>query len=522
MVSTAPIGTKYGLEVPAYTHVLRCWPEVDKVSPCESACPLHMDIPNYIMAIAQGRADKALSIIRETNPLPSVCGRVCHHPCEQDCNRKVVDSAIAVEYLKRYAADSGDNERPQPAARTKTEKVAIVGSGPAGLTAAHDLVKKGYQTVVFEAAPVAGGMLAMGIPDFILSPGAVSKDVEYLKALGVKIHTNVRVGKDITLADLKEQGYKAILLATGSWKSIELKLPGANLKGVTTALVFLKQAKLGEKPVVKGKVVVIGGGAVAMDCGRTAARLGASEVHVACLEAREVMPAFAWEIKAAEGEGVKVHPSLAPQEFVAKNGTKVSSVRFKRVASTKLDSEGRISWTLIEGPGSDFSLDADMVIVAVGQATDVTDLNGAKLGLNKRGCIVVNPTTMETNVKGVFAAGDAAAMGGTVSDAMAAGRAAAEAIERYLKGEPAVAGKGKMETVTIKPEQVPPFFTRKDRWEIPSLVGKEALRTFQEAHLGYTGWQAEEEAKRCLNCRMCGNCIFERDQICYDTASRLL
>ncbi len=522
MVSTAPIGTNYGLEVPAYTHVLRCWPEVDKVSPCEAACPLRMDIPNYIMAIAQGRFNKALSIIRETNPLPSVCGRVCHHPCEQDCNRKVVDSAIAVEYLKRYAADAGNDERPQPASRTKVEKVAIIGSGPAGLTAAHDLVRKGYSAVVFEAAPVAGGMLAMGIPDFILSPDAVTSDVDYLKALGVKIHTNVRVGKDITLADLKEQGYKAILIATGSWKSIELNLPGAKLGGVTTALSFLKSVKLGEKPTLKGRVVVIGGGAVAMDCARTALRLGASEVHTACLEAREVMPAFTWEIKAAEGEGVKVHPSLAPQEYISKNGTKVSGVKFKRVASTKLDSEGRIHWTLLEGPGSELTLDADMVIVAIGQATDVSDLNGAKLGLNKRGCVVVNPSTMETNVAGVFAAGDVAAMGGTVSDAMASGRAAAEAIERYLKGEPVAAAKGKMGTVTIKPEQVPPFFTRKERWEIPSLVGKEATRTFQEAHLGYTAWQAVEEAKRCLNCRMCGNCIFERDQICFDTASRLL
>ncbi len=409
---------------PAFIHHERCWPEVDKLSPCEAACPLHMDVPNYIIAIAKGDANQALSIIRESNPLPSVCSRVCHHPCEQECNRKIVDSAIAIEWLKKFATDNGDKVKPVRAPRTKKEKVAIIGAGPAGLTAAHDLVKKGYGVSIFESASVPGGMLALGIPDFILSPEAVKSDVDYIKGLGVKIHTGVQVGRDISLAGLWQQGFNAILIATGAWKGLGLKVPGASLPGVFLALPFLRETKLGNLTSLSGRVWVIGGGAVAMDAARTALRLGAKEAHIACLESRQDMPAFSWEIEAAEKEGVRMHPSLAPQEFTSKDGSKVSGINFKRVASTSLDSEGRIHWTLMEGTGSDYTIDADVVIIAIGQAPDTGDFASDALNINKSGSFAVNKDTLETNVRGIFAAGDVSATSRTVSEAMASGRRA--------------------------------------------------------------------------------------------------
>jgi NADPH-dependent glutamate synthase beta subunit-like oxidoreductase len=481
-----------------------------------------MDIPNYIMAIAQGDVNKALSIIRESNPLPSICGRVCHHPCEEECNRKVVDSPVAIEWLKQFAADCGDSKKPRPVRRKKEERVAIVGSGPAGLTAAYDLVRKGYGVAVFEAASIPGGILSSAIPDFVLSPEAVEADIDYIKGLGVKIHTNVHVGKDVSLDAFRRQGYRAILIAIGAQNSAQLRVPGSDLPGVYNAMPFLKDAKRGRIESVRGKVWVIGGGGVAMDVARTALRLGAEEVHVACLESRADMPAFDWEIEAAEREGVRLHPSLAPQEFSSKSGSRVTGINFKRVTSTSLDSEGRIHWTLMEGPGSDYAVDADAVIVAIGQATDVASLSDNSLSISGRGTIVVNEATGKTNVPGIFAAGDVAGTGRTVTDSMAAGRRAALSIDQFLRGKAIVPAKESREIITIKPEQVPVYLTRRDRWEMPKLLPKQAVKTFKEVELGYAYWQAVEEARRCLNCRMCANCVFERGQLCYETASRLL
>jgi len=509
------------LKIPAFIHVEKCWPAVDKLSPCEAACPLQMDVPNYILAIAQGNPQKALQIIRETNPLPSVCGRVCHHPCETDCNRKAVDSAIAIEELKRYAADWGQEALPSPVPRSRVAKVAVIGSGPAGLTAAHDLVMKGYAVSVFEAAPVAGGILTSAIPDFILAKEAVQRDIAYLQALGVQIHTGISIGKDIPLETLPARGYNAILIAVGHQRSIGLKVPGAELPGIYKALDYLKEAKKGYAKPITGRVWVIGGGAVAMDCARTAIRQGATEVHVACLESREKMPAFGWEIEAAEREGVKIHPALAPQAFTTKGGSRVNGINFRRVESSWLDANGSVKWTLATGAGSEISIDADIVIIAVGQALDKDSLP-SELKVNKRGAININLQTGETWVEGVFAAGDAAGNGRTVTDAMAAGRRAAFSIDQYLSGQPLTPAVDNHGVITIKPEQVPSYFVRRERWEMPKLSPRQAVKTNREVNLGYTRWQAEEEAKRCLNCRMCANCVFERGQLCYDTAMRLL
>jgi len=531
----------YRRVMPAYIHIERCWPEVDKLSPCEAGCPLYMDVPNYMMAIAQGDPKRALSIIREKNPLPSICGHVCWHPCEDECNRQHVDNPIAIQWLKWYAAERGNSEKPSPVPRTREERVAIVGSGPAGLTAASDLVKKGYGVTIFEAASTPGGMPGTITPNFILPLEAIQADIDYIKALGVKIHTNVCVGKDLSISGLWRQGFKAILIAAGTERSAGLRIPGSDLSGIFSALPFLQEAKLGQGLSLKGKVGVIGADHIAMAAARTALRLGAEEVHIACLEARGDrsdpgnIPAPTWELDAAEGEGVQIHPSLAPQEFTAKDGSKVGGINFKRLIPLPPGGKGKIHRTLrgfplveMEGPDSDYAVEADAVVDAANvfrprrQIPDMSDILGESSSTGKKGGLQVNNDTFETNVPGIFAVGDRSGTGSHVVESMADGRTAATSIDQYLSGQYVIPVKESRVELTIKPEQVPGYFTRKERWEMPRLLPAEAIRSFEGAELGYRDWQAVEEAKRCLNCRMCANCIFERGQLCVETAMRLL
>ena len=508
-------------------HGDKCWPSVDKLSPCEEACPIHTDVPSYVIAISQGRFKEALEVLRETNPFPSVCGRVCHHPCETDCNRALLDEPIAISSLKRFAAEYGmaNGQKVAPVPKTKKEKVAIIGSGPAGLSAAYDLIRQGYGVTVYEAAPFAGGMLALGIPSFILPREIIRAEIGMIKALGVEIKTNVPIGKVVSLEELRKVGFKAILLATGAHKSSPLPIPGADLSSVHYALPLLKKANLGEKISFRGKVVVIGGGAVAMDAARTAKRLGAQEVHVACLEARKDMPAWAWLVEAAEKEGVKVHTQLAPQRFTAQareDGKPGVRIEFQRVASTRVDEEGRISWTLMEGPASKYGMEADSVIVAIGQAPDASYAEKTGVKITGRGTFMVNGETLGTNLPGVFAAGDAVSLRGTVIEAIAAGQKVARSIHRYFQGQDLSAPAPGKEILKIDPELTAPWLIRKSRWGMPSLPSRDAIRTFDEVELGYTRAVAIEEAKRCLNCRMCVNCLYGRSQICFETGQRLL
>jgi NADPH-dependent glutamate synthase beta subunit-like oxidoreductase len=510
-------------------HGEKCWPSVDKISPCEKACPLGTDVPGYIIAISQGKFDDALAIIRNTNPFPSVCGRVCHQPCEIECNRALVDEPIAIKWLKRSAADYASEKQPKPkkVRPIGNGKVAIVGSGPAGLTAAYDLVRKGYVVTVYEASPVAGGWLTNGIPDFILPPKIAQADIQYIENSGVNIKTNVKIGKDLTLNDLNERGYNAILLATGAQKSAHLNIPGSNLKNILSALDVLNKTKMGAELSFHGRVLVIGGGAVAMDAARTALRLGAQQVHAACLESRADMPAWKWETEAAEKEGVRIHTSLAPQRFTGINGsdgTKGITVDFKRVASTRVDPDGRISWTLVEGPDSAYSMEVDYVIVAIGQATDISYVEGSSLNINSRGAFAVDNETLATNLPGIFAAGDAVNIRGTVTESIAMGHKAAGSMDRYLRGMELSANltAEDKEVLKIDPKLTSPWLAKKARWGMPALPPKDAIRTFSEVQLGFTKEEAVQEAKRCLNCRMCANCIYGRGQICYETAMRLL
>ncbi len=512
---------------PSQVHGAKCWPQADVVSPCEIECPLGQDVPNYVIAIAQGKFDEALTIIRQTNPLPSICSRVCHHPCEDVCNRKFIEESISIRALKQAAVDYGNessNEVTIPVKGTKQDRIAIIGSGPAGLTAAHDLAKKGYLISIYEASSIVGGVLATAIPEFVLPRKILEADINYIKNLGVKIKTNIAIGKDLSIEDLYKLGFKAVLIATGAQENTKLPVPGVDLEGVTYALPFLMDAKIGSKQSLVGKkVIVIGGGNVAVDAARCALRLQAEEVHMTCLESRDEMPAYTWEIDAALNEGIKLHTSVAPQQFVAGHRNKIGKIEFRRVASFTRDKDSHVSWTLIDGPDSEFSLDTDFVIIAIGQVPTPPEGVG-KIKISSKKTLEVDPITMETSLPGVFAAGDVVTVPGTVTGSMAEGRRAAMSIDLYMQRKNLKKNREKASKAVfeIDPDAIPRFLRRQSRWQTPSVVPSDAIRSFEECNLGYTRWQAIEEAQRCLNCRMCGNCLFEHIQICQESAGRLL
>ena len=507
-------------------HGEKCWPMVDKISPCEEACPLNTDVPSYVMAIAQGKLKEALAIIRQTNPLPAVCGRVCHHPCEEKCNRDKLDEPIAIQWLKRLAADyevmGNGLEKPSPVERTRSEKVAIVGSGPAGLTAAYDLIRKGYGVTVYEASPVIGGMLVLAIPDFLLPQQIVEKEVSYIRDLGVEFKTGISIGKDFTLEHLFERGYRAILLATGAHASQRLGIPGEDLEGVFDALSFLREVKFGARVKVGDRVGVIGGGNVAIDASRTALRLGAKEVFILYRRSRKEMPARDDEVEVAEAEGVKIEYLVAPLEIFG-NGGRMGGLRCTRMELGEPDASGRRRPIPIKG--SQFIIELDTVIAAIGQVPHLSFMKEVSgIGTTLAGTFKVDPDTLATNLPGVFAAGDCVTLPGTVTDAMAAGRMTAISIDRYLRGEDLKEGhevKAK-EVFEIDEKMIPQFFPRKARWQMTCVPERNRIRGFDEVMQGYLLSEGVEEAKRCLNCRMCGNCIFERNQICFEQGMRLL
>jgi anaerobic selenocysteine-containing dehydrogenase/thioredoxin reductase len=477
---------------------------IHRTPPCREVCPIGMDVPGYVIAASQGKFEKAMEIIRDTNPLPMVCGRICHHPCEKECIRGIVDEPIAIEWVKRLVADHAlrSGEKPNPVRRTQKETVAVVGSGPAGLTASYDLVKAGFRVTVYEAASEAGGMLTRVIPEFKLPKGSVQADVERIKGLGVEIKTHTPVGQALTLDSLLKK-HNAVLIAIGSSVPAALEIPGADLEGVHYALTLLEDLKKGQKVSLRGRVIVIGGGNTAMDVGRAALRLGAEEVYIACLETFETMPAHPWEIENAKREGAKIHPSLAPQKFRTDGTGRISGVDFRRVASLTVSNEGILTWTLQEGAGSNVSLDAGTAIIAIGQTPSVSSLGAdGQLKRSPLGTLAVDPETMASNIPGVFAAGDVVAGAGTVVESMAAGRKAASSIIKYLTGSaPKEREPSLTETLHRVQETVNVDFpAQRKRHIMPILSAKEAVSSLREVELGFDERAGKEEAGRCLNC----------------------
>ncbi|MFC1821749.1 FAD-dependent oxidoreductase [Thermodesulfobacteriota bacterium] len=512
-------------------HGEKCWEPVERVAPCENACPAGINIPGFIMALAKEQMGEALKIIRESIPIPGTLGRICNHPCEEVCNRGVIDEPIGVMRLKRFAHEMGMSENSAEEETEKPEgpKIAIIGSGPAGLTAGYFLNRQGYRVTVFEAGTNPGGMLSNAIPEFILPRQVIGSEIEFLERRGLEIKTGIKVGRNIDVEDIWHKDFKAILMATGTQESLMLNLPGSDLKGILPALGFLRESRQGAKKHLRGKVVVIGGGNVAVDAARVALRQGAAQVDLACLESRDEMPAFPWEVEECEREGVRIHNALAPRQFLPKGargyGRAMGSIEFQRVKTLKVGPDGELSWDLAEGPGAKLTIEADRVIIAVGQKANLDFIGETQVGRDKKGALLIEPETLMTSQQGIFSAGDVISGGGTAVEAVAAGRKAAVSIDAYLRGNKKVsrpALKQAEDVFKLEKKMVPSFFEMKPRWAEVRIPPENRVRSFEEIDLGYTPTQAIEEARRCLNCKMCGSCMFERGQICFDQASRLL
>jgi len=470
-------------------------------APCEHTCPVNVDAVGYIALIAEGRFEEALHLIRQRNPLAGICGRVCHHPCEVRCKRGEVDEPIAIASLKRFAADYGMEHRVETkvdVSQPKLEKVAIIGSGPAGLTSAFHLAKQGYKVTIFEALPVAGGMLVAGIPEYRLPRDIIQSDINFITSLGVEVKTKTPIGRDLSIDDLFEQGYKAVFIAVGAHKGQRLGVPGDNLKGVYDGVSFLRDVNLGKNVRLGGKIAVIGGGNVAVDAARSALRLGAKEVYIIYRRSRQEMPANVEEIAEAEHEGAKITYLATPTKLSGENG-KVNSMECVRMELGEYDDSGRRRPVPIKG--SEFSMDIDAVIAAIGQVPDLSFLlPDSDLEITKGQTFVVDPLTLATSRQGVFAGGDVVTGPATVIEAMAAGERAAISIHNYLTGKSMTEGHLRQPEKRLEIPRALETPEEKERVRMPTLTLKRRLGSFQEVNLGYSAQKAMEEAKRCLRC----------------------
>ena len=483
------------------------------ISPCRNACPTHQRAQGYIALIREGRYEDALRVIKEDNPFPGICGRICNHRCEEACNRGKLDAAVNIHALKRFVTDkvyAQPRVPPEPAERKYRERVAIIGSGPCGLTTAQDLCKLGYGVTVFEALPVAGGMLRVGVPEYRLPAWIVDREVQDIADLGVELRLNTRVEN---LDDVFAKGFDAVLIAVGAHEGRVLPIEGVDLEGVMVNTQFLRDVRLGNPPEVAGKrVMVLGGGNVAVDVARTAVRLGASEVHMACLESRETMPAHAWEVESAEAEGVQVHVSRSFKRIVANEENGIGGLECVNVTFMEFSPDGRL--TLETAPRSEHIIPCDSVVFSIGQRAGLGFIpESTGVGVTRQQTIAVNPNTMAATRKGVFAAGDATTGTAFVVEAVASGHRAAESIHRYLRGEE-LEPKLKPELPVVELSRTD-IQERIDRGEakvtprvvMPELQVKERVKHFAEVETGYTDELAQAEAARCLACGVCSECL---------------
>ena len=449
--------------------------------------------------ISEGRFDEALELIMERNPFPSVCGRICTNPCELKCRRGETDDPIAIRLLKRFVSDLEKPSSLLHQVNQKGGKVAIVGSGPAGLTAAYHLTRMGHRTTVFEALPKVGGMMTICIPEYRLPKGVLEAEIDVIRDLGVEIRTNNRMGEDFTLDDLFGQGYEAVYLAVGAQKSRSMGIPGEELGGVYQGIGFLKGLNLGDEVKLGDKVAVIGGGDVAIDSARSAVRLGAREVTLFYRRGREDMTATDEEVAEAIEEGVRFHYMTLPTRIFGDNG-KATWMECIRMEGGEFDTSGRRRPVPVEGTG--FVVDVDSVIIAIGQTTDLSFLNPEnRLAISSGGTLLVDPDTLRTSDERVFAGGDVVRGPSTVIEAISDGIKASMAIDKFLGGRGELVETIRQEArVGEIPFDLEAEFVEQRRVEAPVLRPDERYRNFREIELGYTAEDAMEEAKRCLHC----------------------
>jgi NADPH-dependent glutamate synthase beta subunit-like oxidoreductase/coenzyme F420-reducing hydrogenase delta subunit/NAD-dependent dihydropyrimidine dehydrogenase PreA subunit len=480
-------------------------------SPCTMACPAGVNVKGYIGLISAGRFREALELIKRDNPLPGICGRVCHHPCEKVCKRSEIDEPVAICWLKRFVADyelEQPKKKTEPLPRTRKEKVAIVGSGPAGLTAANDLVRMGYGVTIFEALPVPGGMLTVGIPSFRLPRNIIETEIQAIVDLGVEIKTNTKIGRDVGLEELFKQGYNAAFLAVGAHVGRRLGIPGEEGdEGYVDCVEFMRRINFGDHSLPGRHVVVIGGGHSAMDCARTALRLGAEEVQIVYRRSRKEMPADILDVNETESEGVKLTLLVSPSKILRQNG-KVVGIELIRNRLGEPDASGRRRPVPIEG--SEFVINADLVISAISEEPDLSVTAGDfDFNISRWNTFVVDDNTLATNVPGVFAGGDAVTGPKTVIEAIAHGHKAARAIHRYLCGKESISpSNGQARSLSRAEAEIKfPEVEKRIRHPMPRLLLEDRRHNFNEVELGFTEEMAVEEAKRCLKCGPCGECL---------------
>jgi len=473
------------------------------IPPCKAACPAGLDIRTYIGFIAQGHYGKALRVIEEKIPLPGTVGRVCPHPCEVKCNRGHLETSLAINALKRFVADAIASRREKkngtPPAGIKGEGVAIIGAGPAGLSAAFNLIKIGYRTTIFEALPIPGGMLTVGIPEYRLPRDVVRMEIENIQECGVEIRLNSPIGKDgLAIDNLWQQGYKAIFVATGAHQSIELGIPGEEMEGVYHGIDLLKDVNLGKKIILGKKAAIVGGGNVAIDAARVALRCGAKEVFIIYRRLEEEMPAYREEVEAAKAEGIEIFGLTSPARIIGRDG-KVAKVECVRTELGETDESGRRRPVPVRG--SEFMIDADTVVSAIGEIPDLSFLDTEKLGMMGNRTIAIHPRTMMTNIDRIFAGGDVVSGPATVIEAIAAGRKAALSIHKYLRGQSLEYGEPVPRIIDIQDVDINRF-NKRERQRMLTLPVEERIKGFKEVELGFTELEALNEGDRCLQCRL--------------------
>jgi NADH-quinone oxidoreductase subunit F len=466
------------------------------ISPCQNACPAGVNVPGYLALIAAGRLRDAYNLIRKENPFPAVCGRVCTHECEFKCRRSQLDEPVAIKDLKRHVADYVLKHEEEPYMDVifpkKNKSVGIIGAGPSGLTCAYYLARLGYDVDVYEAQPVAGGVLAFGIPEYRLPKEVLKREIKLIEQVGVKIHLNTEIGKDKSFYSIRSN-HDAIYIATGTQFSNRINIPGEDLKGVYHGLDFLRDVNLGGDVKVGDSVAVIGGGNTAIDAARTAIRLGAKEVTVLYRRLIEDMPADRREILDAMEEGIKIIPLVAPVKFIGKD--KVKEIECVKMKLEGFDSSGRRKPVPI--PGSEFTIKVDMVIPAVSQYSDLPFINKDEVEVTQWGTFVTDRDTLMTKMKGVFAGGDVVRGSDTVIRAIADGKNAAKAIDKYL------GGKGELNTgedIDIPMPNVEKEIVEHERFPMKKLAPEDRVHNFNEVESGYHELNALAESMRCLRC----------------------
>ncbi|WP_432407779.1 FAD-dependent oxidoreductase [Wukongibacter sp. M2B1] len=478
---------------------------------CQATCPMHTDVKEYVNLIAEGKHKDAIKVIREKLFLPATLGRICAHPCEEECKREdAFKQPMAIATLKRFAADNYDNKNDWDLniEEEKAQKVAIIGAGPAGAQAALDLRKKGYDITIYERLSVVGGMMRVGIPEYRLPRNIIDHEYSLLEDMGVKFKMGVDVGKDISFEELKKN-YDAVIIAVGAHKGVAIPVSGYDTKGVLNAVDFLREVSLTRKYDIGKKIAVIGGGNVAIDVARSARRVGSEEVHLVCLEDKPDMPAHDWEVEEAEEEGVILHDGFGPENIIAKDG-RVEGFEIKKCLSI-FDKGGKFNPLFDEN--SKKVLEVDNIIFAVGQAVDNSFVPDGELEIVRGGRFKVDDVTLQTKVENVFVAGDASGRAVIAIEAMAEGRKAAISVDRYFRGQDLTEDRdneGSYKTwlrTELKEDEAD--FPRVKTTQINPLV---RVTSFEEVDLGFTEKDAIKEASRCLKCE-CKLCMKECEML---------